>query len=281
MARAILRPPSDCGAESSIRARTRERCCRACRRRPAPRYGADCARISRRRNGRRRMTIGPRWQRAHSRSEVLFLLDQAHPLAAAAGRRLHHDRKPDLVGERADLVFGFQRTGRPRNHRHAGRSHQLARLDLVAHAIDRVGRRSDKHHARLATARAKPAFSEKKPYPGWIASAPVCCAASRIRSDVEIALRGRRGADRHRVIGLAHVQRSRDRRRNKPPPFRSPSSRQARITRTAISPRLAINILLNIFVSHMRRLLSRLASHSGMLPCFARRILFALVLAAP
>ena len=31
-------------------------------------------------------------------------------------------------------------------------------------------------------ARAKAAFSARKPYPGWIASAPDCCATSRIFS---------------------------------------------------------------------------------------------------
>ena len=32
------------------------------------------------------------------------------------------------------------------------------------------------------TSRANPAFSDRKPYPGWIASAPAACAAAMTRS---------------------------------------------------------------------------------------------------
>ncbi len=77
---------------------------------------------------------------ADDRSQILVALDQAQALAAAAGRRLEHDRKSDLFRDLAHLRFGFERVRRARNDGHAGRRHQLARLDLVAHPLDRLGR---------------------------------------------------------------------------------------------------------------------------------------------
>ena len=46
------------------------------------------------------------------------------------------------------------------------------RRHLVAHDLDRLGRRADERDAPSVMARAKSVFSEKNPYPGWTASAP-------------------------------------------------------------------------------------------------------------
>ena len=51
-----------------------------------------------------------------------------------------------------------------------------------------------------STASAKDAFSARKPYPGWMASAPLRAAMSRIFGDVEVGLRGTRAAQRVRLI---------------------------------------------------------------------------------
>ena len=58
----------------------------------------------------------------------------AHPPSAAAGRCLHQQRQVPLR-DRLDGVVG--------QHRYAGGVHQLLRLDLRAHLLDRLGRRAD------------------------------------------------------------------------------------------------------------------------------------------
>ncbi len=83
--------------------------------------------------------------------------------------------------------------------------------------------------------------------------------------DAQVALRARARADVMRLVGEPHVQRG-------PVAVRvdgdraEPSSRHARMTRTAISPRLAIRTFG--------------AAHNGMLPCFLGGLLVALVVAA-
>ncbi len=72
----------------------------------------------------------------HGRAEVLFVLDEAHPLAAAARRGLEHDWEADLRGHRTHLSFIVERIRRARHDRHSRRRHQLAGLNLVAHLLD-------------------------------------------------------------------------------------------------------------------------------------------------
>ena len=75
----------------------------------------------------------------------------AHAAAAAAGGRLDQHRVADLVGEGARRLERAQRLGRARYHRNAGGLGNLARRDLVAERVDRLGRRADEDDARVAT----------------------------------------------------------------------------------------------------------------------------------
>ena len=64
-------------------------------------------------------------------------------------------------------------------------------------------------HAKSAaiTARAKAAFSARKPYPGWTASAPARRATSSSLSRLRYDLRRRRGSQEVGFVGQADVQR--------------------------------------------------------------------------
>src|SRR3546814_7724161 len=84
-----------------------------------------------------------------SLADILLAIGQAHALAAAAGRRLHHHRIADLVGD-ADRMFRIldhaDIAGDDIDARFLG---QLLRLDLVAHRGDGVGGGADEDDARL------------------------------------------------------------------------------------------------------------------------------------
>ena len=78
--------------------------------------------------------------------KVRFGLDQPHALAAPAGRGLDHHGQAHLGG-RGDGLLVRQLLGRSGYERDARRLHLLARQDLVAHLLDRLGTRPDEDHA--------------------------------------------------------------------------------------------------------------------------------------
>ena len=93
-------------------------------------------------------------------------------------------------------------------------------------------------HVRPAasTARAKSAFSARNPYPGWIASAPACFAARMCSSDARYdAISTLSSAERACRADASSGGATAT--------VAMPSSRQARKTRTAISPRFATSSL--------------------------------------
>src|SRR5207237_6176762 len=74
-------------------------------------------------------------------------LDEPHPLAAAAARRLEHDRDAEVAREALDLGVRVERLVRAGYDRDARLAHQPARLDLVPHGGDRLRRRTDEDQA--------------------------------------------------------------------------------------------------------------------------------------
>src|SRR5207302_2832043 len=92
--------------------------------------------------------------------------------------------------------------------------------------------------------RAAAAFSANIPYPGWIASAPACRATSRMRGRFryESAIFGPPTSWTSSASSVWGAPWS---AREAMATVRTPSSRQARMTRTAISPRLATSTLRN------------------------------------
>jgi hypothetical protein len=53
-----------------------------------------------------------------------------------------------------------------------------------------------KRRPSFSTSSANPAFSERKPYPGWMASAPVTSAAEGLVAHAEAVLQRTRGKGR-------------------------------------------------------------------------------------
>ena len=89
----------------------------------------------------------------------------AEALAAAAARRLDRDGVADVVVDdlRASSTV-VDRLGRAGDDRDAGVAHELARAGLRAHRLDRArGRADEDDPGLLARARAKRAFSARKP----------------------------------------------------------------------------------------------------------------------
>ena len=165
------RRPSGGGAGSSTRVRRPPRSCRADRPSSAPRCAARSPGTARRTPSRRRTPTTPRPTPPRSRP--------ADPPAA---------RPPASRARRRPPTPSPAPAGRPRTpppasssaqHRHAGRRHQLLRLDLRPHRRDRVRPAARSRSARPSiTACANPAFSDRNPYPGCTASAPALNAAS-------------------------------------------------------------------------------------------------------
>ena len=82
-------------------------------------------------------------------ARLLVARGDTHSLAAAAGRRLDHDRVADVAGD-GDRAIGVRDNGEvPRHARYPGVPGQLLRLDLVAHRRDRLGPRPDEGHSGL------------------------------------------------------------------------------------------------------------------------------------
>ena len=78
----------------------------------------------------------------------------AHPLAAAAGRRLDHHRIADAGGDPRRLVGVGDDSEMSRHSRDAGLGGERLRRDLVAHRLDRRGRWADEDDpGRLERAR--------------------------------------------------------------------------------------------------------------------------------
>ena len=90
--------------------------------------------------------------------------------------RLDQQRRADRRGE-ASAVLGRGHCAAG-HHRNAGRFGLGARAQLVAHGLDlRRGRTDEDHALLLAESARMRRRSERKPYPGWIASAPTASAA--------------------------------------------------------------------------------------------------------
>ena len=71
------------------------------------------------------------------------LEDVAHPLAAAAGRRLDERGQADALDRLTDAAIGLIAGCFARHDRHAGRGDQSPRVDLRSHLRDDVRRRPD------------------------------------------------------------------------------------------------------------------------------------------
>jgi hypothetical protein len=100
----------------------------------------------------------------------------AYAPAAAAGNRFDHQGIAVLAGEGQGFLFSLLFRGQDAaggDHRDAGFLGDVPGDDLAAHVADDLRGRPDKDDAGLGAGLGKLAFSERKPYPGWMAWAPV------------------------------------------------------------------------------------------------------------
>jgi len=140
------------------------------------------------------------------RVQLRLLADDAHPLAAAARRRLDHQREANavrLVAQRPVVQAGL----RPRHNRHTGPLHQLARSQLVAHPADGVRRRADPHQPRVNDRLGELGSLAEEAIAGVHR---ICTGAPghvNQLADVQVALARAGRADVVRFVGVAHVQR--------------------------------------------------------------------------
>ena len=122
------RPPSGAGAAASSPGRRRRWC-----RRPGPRRAGRARRTARRRRCRRRTPTRASASRLRDLAgQVGERADDPHAATATTGGRLHQQRE-----------VGLGRLVRRLEGRDAGLAHDPLGLDLRAHRVDRLGRRTD------------------------------------------------------------------------------------------------------------------------------------------
>ncbi len=134
---------------------------------------------------------------------------EPHPLAAAAGRGLHHHRIADLGGDPHRMFGIVDLADKAGDHVHAGRLGELLGLDLVAHRRDGIGRRPDERDPRLgARPREALAFGEEA-IAGMDAVRPGLLRREQDQLGLEIALRRGRRPEPNRFVGHPHMRRAR------------------------------------------------------------------------
>ena len=145
----------------------------------------------------------------HGRREACAVYNEAHALAAAAGRGLDHHRKADGVGLGREAGGGLVLARIAGDARHAGGGGQRLRGGLVAHGGDAVGGGADKDEAGVdagpgqrrllrqeAVARMDGVGAQR---PGGL--------DQPLHDQIAVARRGR--ADPHRRVGAADMQGAR------------------------------------------------------------------------
>ena len=131
------------------------------------------------------------------------------------------------------------RAVRPRHAGHAGRSHRALRRDLVAHRADAGGTRADEGQTGVGDPLGEVGVLRQKSVAWMDRLRPGRLGGEQDRRLVQIAMCGRWRADADGDVGAADVGASRS-ASEWAATVRSPSARQARWMRSAISPRLAI-----------------------------------------
>ena len=102
----------------------------------------------------------------HRLVDVGRRLDDLHPPPAAAEGGLDGDRPAVLVAEVADLVGRCGELGGARHDRRSAAQRGLAARHLVAHLLDRLGRRADERHAHVRDRPGEVGVLAEEPVPG-------------------------------------------------------------------------------------------------------------------
>ena len=147
-----------------------------------------------------------RVERAH---EALLALDQAHALAAAARRGLEHHREADLPGHgEGRLTIGEAplRTMVAGDHRHTGCLHVAACGHLVAHGVDGLGVRADKHNAGVGAGQGELRVLGEEPVPRVDGLGAHLAGGVEHLVHTEVALARRCGPDVHSPVRVPDMQ---------------------------------------------------------------------------
>ena len=136
-----------------------------------------------------------------------FVPGDAHALAAAAGRRLDHHRIADFAGDLFGVV-GILDDAEPARHgadlRGIG---EFLRFDLVAHRLDRLRLRADEDDALGFQRPAEGGALGQEAVARMHGFGAGLLASLDDLLGHEIALRGRRRADMHRLVGHLDMHR--------------------------------------------------------------------------
>ena len=139
--------------------------------------------------------------------ELARRADDAHPLAAAAGRRLQQHRVADavrfLAQERRVLPVAVV----TRDERHRRLFHQRLGRALAAHRADRRDRRPDEHDARGRARFGERLVLGQEPVAGMDRLGAGLPRGVDDARDVEVAFARGRRADQHRLVGQPRVPR--------------------------------------------------------------------------
>ena len=139
--------------------------------------------------------------------EALLVERDAHAAPAAARGRLDDHRVADVAGQRQRLLDVDQHVLRAGNGGQPGGDHELARLGLVAHRADHVGGRADEGEARGDDGLGELRVLGEEAVAGMDGVGVRHLGRGEDARDGAIALRRRRRADAHRLVGEADVQR--------------------------------------------------------------------------
>ena len=140
-------------------------------------------------------------------SELIGIIGDTHPLAAAAGRRLDDDREADLPRDLLAFLGRRHGPGRARYRRHTLLFRELARRRLVAHLADLVRRRSDERDVGGADLLGELGVLGEEAVARMDGVGPGDFGGGDEARDVEVTVAARGAADADVVVGEADVQR--------------------------------------------------------------------------
>ena len=136
--------------------------------------------------GTRRLSTG----RGRLGEQIGRIVHQAHALAATTRGRLQQDGVADLVGGLGEVRVGQAGFGAAGHHGHTGGRHRGLGTDLVAHQVDRVGRRTDEDEPGVHDGAGELGVLGQEPVAGVDGLRARASGGLEDRRGIEVAARG-------------------------------------------------------------------------------------------
>ena len=146
----------------------------------------------------------PGGHRDHAR-EAVEVLDDVHPLAPAAGRRLHEEGEADRLGGGAQRRRRAVREGQPVERRDPRPAHPRLGLELVGHGAHRRGARPDEGDPAPPAGVGEVGVLREEAVAGVDGVGAEALGGVEHGVEVEVALGRRRRAQVGGDVGVAHV----------------------------------------------------------------------------